>query len=513
MELANRHRPCAFRHNAAITYRVDESSMERRAAPLVRLPQGAVQRSAREDKRQSTAVSFSAGGSDPRAMNADCPARMVARPAVMHRGCLAAPPGGKQSKGEHLLSLQALGVNVSSDLELLSSRKSPPVSPEQGHRRTRMEELQGMPVAGWGADIKLVTGRRMNQESLDRCRGSSPHGARGCRASSPHEDKRELDNLSIEHQFARRHFSAPPQRPSSPWDQHPSDSSSGPWKHDFRHSVQAEAYAGLIGRPEGKGRRARRSASPPRRLEDRPAFYVDRGPKDVLFSSATGSTRGSRSENEGRDLNILVETVASRNRGGPVSARSMLEALRAATRNTPEAEVWDSMLNALPSMQDASSKDFQSTPRGDALQTKRVQAKVAAILAAAAEKSKEGRLPAKRVESPVKARMRSAPGDTPRRLLCPDMRDPMWSPSRNSVESVSTAAETEVESMCNATGRTQGLTSGSPSSQSPFSSPGDRNDHIQHQSLARTLSDNLDDGVAAWLREEQWKAKRRKAWH
>jgi len=217
--------------------------------------------------RDTFPFSSETGGSngiDHRALTLDAPARLSPRCSGLHkRGFDSTPQNEKSSKKEQIQTLQALGIYSNlCDLDLTMKLKPRDESVER-MRRTKIEELAGVPLSGKGANLEVVGGRRV----------SGFRELAEARDASDREGKLELHNVSIEHQFNRRHFSTSPVRTCT------SDGSSD-------HVVRAEGYANLLGRPEGNGRRLKRSKSE-RTIRGRPAFRYDPRPaQDFAFPPA-----------------------------------------------------------------------------------------------------------------------------------------------------------------------------------------------------------------------------------
>lgn len=416
------------------------------------------------------------GAPDSRSITLDMPAHLSPRCSGLHKRGFGTPSSPeKDSNQEHLKALQGLGMDNFSDIEKVQNWRPHDESAER-RRRTRVEDLQSMPTSGFGADIDFFR-RRRNED------GASFQNR--LRTASRWEEKNGLDCTSIAHQFRRRHFSAPP-RSSSPWEKK--------GEEGFEHVLEAEKYADLIGRPEGTGKNLslKRSKS----CRQRRPFHVDRGLKDSIFSSPPVSPRlaepykleGSRDYRyapDGHEFERLVdvlEPIAAAE--SPAQSVALIAALREATRNTPAKVVWDSMLTALeecPDMVSAKESQEVALPAGDEPPAN-LSVKVASVIAAVTDGSCTSPR-GNRVGSPMKNRSIACFEDSPKRS--PRNGSPSrYSPS---VASLSTAADTGV---------------GSSSVGSGGSSPSAR------QRARRTL----DCRAADYTREEQVKARRRRAW-
>lgn len=216
------------------------------------------------------------------------------------------------SKSQSLRALNALGIGFASDLDQICKRGSMAESPGS-RERTKYQEKQGMPLSGSGACIDLVSGRR--------CQGLSSG-----RTVSPHEAKKKLGCVSIDSHMSRMGYGA----------KHPSSNCA--WRgqvegrrerhSDFEHSLQAEGYAQLLGRPEGVGKR-------PTSLDSRRSA---RGLQPV----------GPKAEDGGhRDPSLGNQAAPSED------ANQEGQALIAALRDAPvqNPAVWDAMLNAVSNAQ------------------------------------------------------------------------------------------------------------------------------------------------------------------
>jgi len=348
----------------------------------------------------------------------------------------------------------------------------------ESQRRTHHEDLQCMPLSGRGADISLIAGRRMLGSGM--CRE---------RSASPLEGKIELDSVCISHQFQRRHVSAPPEKT---------------WcapRRDFEHSTRAEVYAKLIGRPEGRGKRkARPTSSTPRTQQE---FRV-RATKEPLFSVSrsnheTTELGGSLGELDGRLFEKLVEVVGPLSREGPAQSASLIAALREATRNTPAEAVWDSMLGVLTRPSEFMCKGTSSiaSPMSSETAALDIETKVAS-------RSSPISAGAKRIGSPVKIRDR--PEDSPERSR--SWYDPIaraWSPASD-LSVASTTATTDAK-----TGTAGSISTPSGSSTCGSTPSPGRLRRGRREAGVRSQR-NLGCRAADWLREEQRKANRRRAW-
>lgn len=282
-----------------------------------------------------------------------------------------------------------------------------------------------MPLAGKGADIAILGGRRINHQSRD---------------SSERQGKTELDSVSIVHQFERRHYSAPPATNTA----FPSSYSD--------HSVRAEGYARIIGRPEGTGKRRPQSA------RSRPAFRTD--PRNKEFSSTTVLDTSTSSSGS---LSVPADYLSSDN---PLQPSALISQLREATRNMPTEAVWDAMLSAL-----SDSSEIVGQKEADA----------------ASSPPKLSLPRANRVSTPAKGISRKEESASPGRG-----REAL--PAEVSVMSASTAADTSEGRL------STGQSSLAASCESRCSSQG------------RQRQQRLRRDCTIWLRQEQWKAQRRAAW-
>jgi hypothetical protein len=191
-----------------------------------------------------------------------------------------------------------------------------------------------------------------------------------CRDVSELETKTELCNISIGHQFRRRHFSAPPKTERSWSPRSYSD-----------HTVRAEGYANLIGRAEGTGKRKARSP---------PAFRTD--PRNKEFSASTPLL--DTSMDSGGSLSVPADYLAPLSGDTPTV---LISQLREASRNLPSDAVWDVMLSALAGSNEPAA-----------------QKAAADTLAVAAVTSSPTR-PSHRLSTPAKGRNRKEESLSPRR--------------------------------------------------------------------------------------------------
>jgi len=214
----------------------------------------------------TTGVTTGGGnGPDHRTITMDMPARLHPRCSGLHRSGFGIPvdhamPSKQHREGVH----QAMGYDHICDMDLNVTRSpcsAPRRESQEMRRRTKIEELTGMPLSGKGADIDLVAGRRC--EDL--------RSAHHSRERSPREAKTQLNGISISHQFQRRHFSAPPESRS---------------REDFKHVVHAEGYANLLSRPEGTGKRTPKPTPPSSPVQRAPFRLEPRDLKGSLFHSS-----------------------------------------------------------------------------------------------------------------------------------------------------------------------------------------------------------------------------------
>jgi len=212
----------------------------------------------------------------------------------------------KLSRAETLASCQALGVDFRTANENMLTRRRL-CSPEN-RERTKSEILQCVPLSGRGADITMLGGRRnLVAPEPDR----DP-------AVLPNQAKMELGGISIDHQFRRRHVSAPPKS----GDCHINE--------DFEHSLRAQGYATLLCRPEGMGKRGRpQRARSQRSLQ--PPDEKDEQESCELSTSGVGRERVNSSDAK----------------APPLDTHQLIANLREATRNTPSEKAWDQLLSAL----------------------------------------------------------------------------------------------------------------------------------------------------------------------
>lgn len=132
---------------------------------------------------------------------------------------------------------------------------------ESPRRRTRIEELRGVPLSGKGADLDMVGGRRCGEK----------WAALHSRESTERETKTELNGICIDQKLQKRHYSAPPE---------------SRYGENFKHVLHAEDFAKLLGRPEGTGQRTPREMSPPESPVQRAPFRVEhKDLKGALFYS------------------------------------------------------------------------------------------------------------------------------------------------------------------------------------------------------------------------------------
>lgn len=178
---------------------------------------------------------------DSRTLTLDMPARLG---AGLHKGGFSVEhKASPQSKSERLRSLHALGIPAMNDDELVQRKARVTSAQEPMRRCTKSDNLLGLPVSARGADIGLVTSRR--------CQGFS--GVQQSVAELSPQAKFNLGSIDIDQHFQRRHCSAPPAPRHCDF------------KDNFEHSLRAEDYASVLGRPGGVGRRVpgrSRSKSP-----------------------------------------------------------------------------------------------------------------------------------------------------------------------------------------------------------------------------------------------------------
>lgn len=296
-----------------------------------------------------TYVSGGSGPIDERALTIDTEARMSPRCVGQHKGRVNSPVEHAQpSKSDSLRTLQAFRIGGHCDVDLIGSKRLCPDSPKP-ESRLKAEYLQGMPLSGTGADISLVCGRRIQGLEM-----------RGREASS-NQAKMNLADVSIEHQFRRRHHSCPP----------PTDECKR--KDDFEHMLRAEAYSTLLDRPAGTMRKRRRAET----VRERMLYISDGVPKEPpritrtprqdgfrevrLGNSTVNPVRGGGNEGDAAAGHHLQQEAASESSAlaGP---EHLIAALRDATRNTPAEAVWDAMLSAIADSPQLFSP--QATTRG-----------------------------------------------------------------------------------------------------------------------------------------------------
>lgn len=227
------------------------------------------------------------------------------------------------SKSQSLRAVNAFGIGFTNDVDQIPKRGAMAESPG-ARERTRNQEMQGMPLSGWGADISLVGGRR--------CRGLS-----NGRMTSPHEGKQRLGGVSIDHQLARIGMGSQTTASSNyattsyAW----RDGSKGRREAhgDSEHSVQSNSYAHLLGRPDGFGKRPVSNSRSPRGLSPvSPAAAEDQ--TGVLGEQPVSS----------EDVNQ--------------NGRALIAALRDSPVQNPA--VWDAMLSAVTNAQQLfSAKDVE----------------------------------------------------------------------------------------------------------------------------------------------------------
>lgn len=178
---------------------------------------------------------------DSRTLTVDMPARLG---AGLHKGGFNIEhTASPQSKSERLRSLHALGVPTMNNEELFSRKARITSAQEPTRRRTKSDLLLALPVSAQGADIELVTSRR--RQGFSSVQKSV--------AELSHNAKFNLGSIDIDQHFQRRHCSAPPAPRHCDF------------RDNFEHSLRAEDYASVLGRPGGVGRRVpgrSRSKSP-----------------------------------------------------------------------------------------------------------------------------------------------------------------------------------------------------------------------------------------------------------
>jgi len=266
------------------------------------------------------------GGSGPpdyRTIHVDLPSRIAPRCSGVRKGNVGSPPQSEKlsSKQDNRRALQAFGLfGGMSDLGTIpirGSSRNASESPEKP-KRVMVEELQGVPLAGAGADIDNKAFRRGDGSCSPR---------KGSRTPTSRETKTELFHSCITHQFRRRHYSLPP------------DTRSCSSRGDFDHRVRAEDYAELIGRPEGNIRRRGSSCESTRRSRSQPPFHVEhRDLKGALF--------------ERDPVSMHTNSVFPRSavdEGKSNQSTDLIAALQEATDMAPTDEMLDSMLQALES--------------------------------------------------------------------------------------------------------------------------------------------------------------------
>mmetsp|Transcript_22868 Transcript_22868/g.52372 ORF Transcript_22868/g.52372 Transcript_22868/m.52372 type:complete len:467 (-) Transcript_22868:21-1421(-) len=279
-----------------------------------------------------THSSAGSGAPDRRTIHIDLARDPDAKRFGWRKGRLASSsPPPPQSKTASLQAMQAFGLDA--DIDLTQKRRQ--VDRESNAmQRTKSEKRVGLPVAGIGADLSLMTARR-HFEGLPDSEVDSRQG------------KVDLSFVSIDHQLQRRRpVSCPP----------PSSECHG--DGEFAHRLRAEAYAQLLERPEGMGTPVTASL--------RQTLLLDRSPIRKL--QAMSPRRLPQRESLGGIAEALPEQVVLNRKGlqcpeGGVRAKidrkeapgqaavapefALIDALRTVTRNAPEEAAWDSMLTAL----------------------------------------------------------------------------------------------------------------------------------------------------------------------
>lgn len=414
------------------------------------------------------------GPPDHRTITIDMPARLSPRTSGLHKGGVGSPretEGRPPSRSEHLRTLQALGIANVSDVDYIPQRGRP-VSVER-MKRTKWEELQGVPLAGRGADISILGGRKC-RPLLEIARG---------RESTPKEAKTDLDSISIEHQFARRHFSAPPPAREG---------------GNFEHALQAEDYANLLGRPEGTGKRMYQSKSQRSLSRSQQPFHVDgRGMKEGIFESPMRTQFGPPPD--------PPASPPPREDATPPSP-GLMAALRDAARNSPAEAVWDAMRSIF-----AESPQLASVV--DPSQVSQATAQALAVVGDGSPRRAVQRA------TPPKGRM----DESPQRRGSPGRRSDgsamNRNPSARSFMSASTTAETEKEGSASKAGGSLSVASAASSTGGATPTQKDRYRPVRTRlnfgtspSLASSNGDCRSAQTAEWLREEAWKARRRAAW-
>jgi len=435
---------------------------------------------------------FGSGGSgavDERALTIDSKPRMSPRCVGLHKGRVNRPADHeKPAKSDTVRALQAWGMGNNSDVDLIEKKRSISGSPDPGNRM-KVEVLQAMPLSGSGADISLVGGRRIQGLEMRN------------RAASPIEAKQRLDDISIEHQFRRRHRSCPP------------PSLECKWQDDLEHALRAEDYAHLLGRPEGYMRPASMRETP-RALSVRP--YRCKDPSRVLTSprsSVLTSPRGEGcrewsskhpkgfDEDNGSDA-IRVPPVMNE----PEPEQSTRADQHDAIRNT-QAEavsIWDAMLSAISESPHLFSPKASSR---NALNSEVPHLSLPATLAAAIAVSAASGDP---VSPPQRTRNASEP--TKRRSH--EERRDHKSPRRRGRMSRQ-ASDTSVLSATTADTLTAVLSQRGAADLSTGSHSHTSHSHSSSSGSlhsSRLSNKNARIIVADWLRKEHWKARRRAQW-
>lgn len=408
------------------------------------------------------------GGIDERALTIDSGPRMSPRCVGLRKGNVNSPADHeKPTKSDTVRALQALGMGNNSDIDLIEKKRSTSGSPTPG-RQAKVEILKSMPLSGRGADISLVGGRRIQGlEMRDR-------------VSSPREAKQRLDDISIEHQFRRRHHSCPPR------------GSDCKWKDDFAHASQAEAYAHLLGRPEGV-LRATSMREKPRSLSVRPY-------RKMTSPRGEGCREKSIKENPSLVKDLGHEMV-------PLSQVMNEPEPELSTRaDQQEDAAWDAMLSAI-SVSPHLFSPVATSPRKSEVPHLSLPATLAAAVAVSTASTGPLSSPSRRTRNnsePVQRRTPVARRDCTKDFSPP--RRPGRMSRQASDATVSTVEPLSPQVL--SADATPDWSGGSQLHSTPSRTPSTGS----LPSTSRTAKKSSRLLVRDWLHKEQWKARRRAQW-
>jgi len=328
-------RPCLLRH-------LVESNVDAPECKLA-VPMGGISR-ARDVAHHSASVpvhrniregagmtSGGGGAPDSRSITLDMPANISPRCSGLRRGNLGAPPENMHnSKQDQRRTLQALSIGNFCDVDNMLNRgaaRSPRDGNGEGRQRTKHEGLQGMPLAGSGADIDLCSGRRCSPRAQSR-------------EVTPFEEKTGLDRVCITQQFQRRHFS-----PESRTKSYGDESRLG----DSEHITKAQSYANLIGRPKIAGKATKDSRPTLTRTSSMPPFKLRLSRlKDGLFDNIPAGALSARRANDSHAEPGDHELAKIASECAPVS----MTVLRTAVKNTSSTTGLSTLLDEIAEHQE-----------------------------------------------------------------------------------------------------------------------------------------------------------------